>query len=115
MPAKPALGLRPRAPTRGGALGLSLGLGLVALAAGLGAALGLALARAPERLDLVHLAVFDGCQMRSYAWHWQNPQRLPAPLRYDFTKSPDSFVALEIWVHAGPTLSLSHRLARPCP
>jgi hypothetical protein len=91
-----------------------LGACLLALFAGLGASLGLALALIPERLDLVHIAAFNVCQMRAHAWHWQNPQRLPALLRYDFTKSPDSFVMLEVWVHNGPTLSLSQRLTWPC-
>jgi hypothetical protein len=88
--------------------------GLLAVFACLGTSLGLALALAPRRLDLVHVAVFDVCQMRAYGWHWQNLQRLPEPLDYDFTKSPESFVLIEVWVHSGPTLSLSRQLPLAC-
>jgi hypothetical protein len=67
-----------------------------------------------RRLDLVHIAFVNGCQMRSYALHWQDPARLPEPLRFDFTLSPDSLVLFELWIQDGPTLSLSQPLPLIC-
>lgn len=80
----------------------------------IGASLGLSLALGLRRLDLVHAAVFNACAMRSYNLHWQHPQRVPQSLSYDFIKSPDSFLLIEVWVQDGPTLSLSHRLPQSC-
>jgi hypothetical protein len=85
-----------------------LGVVLAVAPLAAGAALGL------RRLDLVHAAVFNACAMRSYDLHWQHPQRLPQNLTYDFVKSPDSFVLIEVWVQNGPTLSFSHRLPHSC-
>lgn len=87
------------------------------------ALLGIVLAIAPlaasavfglRRLDLVHAAVFNACAMRSYDLHWQHPQRVPQSLSYDFVKSPDSFVLIEVWVQDGPALSFSRRLPLRC-
>ncbi len=88
---------------------------LVVLGACLAASLGLTLALTAQRLDLVHAAVFNACRMRTEAVHWQNRARLPHPVSYDFTKSPDSFVLVEVWIADGPTLSFSHRLPAACP
>lgn len=85
-----------------------LGAALAVAPLAAGAALGL------RRLDLVHAAVFNACAMRSYNLHWQHPQRVPQSLSYDFIKSPDSFLLIEVWVQDGPTLSLSHRLPQSC-
>jgi hypothetical protein len=52
--------------------------------------------------------------MRSYDLHWQYPQRVPQGLSYDFVKSPDSFILLEVWVKDGPTLSFGQRLPQSC-
>lgn len=87
---------------------------LLVLGACLAASLGLTLAWASQRLDLVHAAVFNVCRMRTYAVHWQNKARLPRPLNYDFTKSPESFVLVEVWIADGPTLSFSQRLPSAC-
>ncbi len=68
-----------------------------------------------QRMDLLHATFFNVCTMRSYDLHWQNRQRLPQALRYDFTLSPDSFVLLEMWITDGPTLSFSQRVPLSCP
>jgi ribose/xylose/arabinose/galactoside ABC-type transport system permease subunit len=78
-----------------------------------GACLGLT-AVAAQRVELFHATLFSVCRMRSYDLHWQNAQRLPIPFSYDFVKSPDSFVLVEIWVADGPTLSFSQRLPLKC-
>lgn len=112
--------LRARRLGRAGAAGagrsglIVFSAALLAVGACLGASLGLTLALTPQRLDLFHAAVFNVCQMRSYAVHWQNTARLPQPLDYDFTKSPESFVLVEVWIADGPTLSFSQRLPSPC-
>ena len=85
----------------------------LALCASTGACLGLT-ALASQRVDLFHATLFSGCQMRSYDVHWQNTHRLPQAVHYDFTKSPDSFVLITVWVQDGPALSFSQRLPSPC-
>jgi len=85
-------------------------LGLVLLAA----PFVLSLAVSLRRIDLVHASVFNACAMRSYDLHWQHPQRMPQKLNYDFVKSPDSFILLEVWVKDGPTLSFGQRLPQSC-
>ncbi len=79
-----------------------------------GASLGVSLALAPQRFDLFHASFFSACAMRSYDLHWQHPQRMPQKLSYDFVKSPDSFILLEVWVKDGPTLSFGQRLPQSC-
>jgi hypothetical protein len=59
----------------------------------------------------MHATFFNVCTMRSYDLHWQNRQRLPQALTFDFTKSPESFMLVELWITDGPTLSFS----RPVP
>jgi hypothetical protein len=85
----------------------------LALCASSGACLGLS-ALAVQRVDLFHATLFYGCRMRSYDLHWQNPQRLPQAVHYDFTKSPDSFVLVIVWMQDGPTLNFSQRLPQRC-
>jgi hypothetical protein len=63
---------------------------------------------------LLHAALFDVCSLRSRAIHWQNAERLPQPLRFDFTTSPNSVIVFELWIKDGPTLSFSQRLPHAC-
>jgi hypothetical protein len=81
--------------------------------AALSACLGLS-AVAVQRVELFHAALFNACTLNSYALHWQNAQRLPQALRYDFTLSPDTLLILELWIADGPTLSFSQSLTLPC-
>jgi hypothetical protein len=89
--------------------------------AGLGAALALgfaclaAAALAAPRVNLVHVAYYNSCAIRTYAYHWQNPERQPETLRYDFVNSPDSLIVLALWVDEGPSWNLSQALPLDCP
>jgi hypothetical protein len=80
----------------------------------IGASLGVSLTLASQRFDLFHASLFNACAMRSYDLHWQYPQRVPQGLSYDFVKSPDSFVLVEVWLNDGPTFSFSQRLPQNC-
>lgn len=72
-------------------------------------------ALAVPRINLVHVAFYNSCAIRTYAYHWQNSERQPETLRYDFVNSPDSLVMLALWVEAGPSWNLSQALPFNCP
>lgn len=89
--------------------------------AGLGAALALSFAclagaaLASPRINLVHVAYYNSCAIRTYAYHWQNAERQPETLRYDFVNSPDSLIVVALWVDDGPSWNLSQALPIGCP
>jgi hypothetical protein len=66
------------------------------------------------RLDLIHFTLYNACAIRAYQFHWQNRQRQPEPLRYDFTNSPVSVVFVAVWVADGPALNFSRTLPLAC-
>ncbi len=91
-----------------------LGLAAAAVLIGLSTPLCLGLTLfVRDRVELFHLALFNACTLRTYAVHWQD-RALPTNLRFDFIKSPDSLVALELWVKDGPTISLHRPLVLGC-
>lgn len=73
-----------------------------------------AAALAAPRLNLVHVAVYDSCSLRTYAYHWQHRQRQPETLRYDFVNSPDSLVVVALWLNDGPSWNISRALPVDC-
>jgi hypothetical protein len=83
------------------------------LAALLLGCLGLAALTTP-RLEIFHLAYYDGCTARTYAVHWQDPQRQPTLLRYDYSLSPDTLVVVAVWLADGPALNVSQALPWGC-
>ena len=74
-----------------------------------------AAALASPRINLVHVAYYNSCTIRTYAYHWQNAERQPETLRYDFVNSPDSLVVLALWFDEGPSWNLSQALPLGCP
>jgi len=72
-------------------------------------------ALAAPRVNLVHLAYYNSCTIRTYAYHWQNPERQPETLRYDFVNSPDSLVVVAVWLADGPAWNLSQSIPSVCP
>ncbi len=73
-----------------------------------------AAALALPRINLVHVAYYNSCAIRTYAYHWQNAERQPETLRYDFVNSPDSLVVVALWVDDGPSWNLSQALPIDC-
>jgi hypothetical protein len=67
------------------------------------------------RINLVHVAYYNSCTIHTYAYHWQNPERQPETLRYDFVNSPDSLIVVALWVDEGPSWNLSQALPFDCP
>jgi len=74
-----------------------------------------AAALASPRVNLVHVAYYNSCAIRTYAYHWQNPERQPEVLRYDFVNSPDSLIVIALWLDKGPSWNLSQALPNNCP
>jgi len=68
-----------------------------------------------QRLELVHITLFDSCAIRAYQLHWQDRKHYPKTVRYDFTNSPVSFGLVEIWIENGPTLRASRIIPLQCP
>jgi len=87
---------------------------LLALAVGLLLCCCFAAAFFAPRLDLVHFSLYNACAFHAYQFHWQNRQRQPEPLRYDFTGSPVSLVFVALWFTDGPAWNLSRTLPLPC-
>jgi len=84
-----------------------------ALAVALLACLALAAVALP-RVEVFHLAYYDGCTARTYAVHWQNRLRQPIPLHYDYALSPDTLVVAALWLADGPALNVSYSLPWGC-
>jgi hypothetical protein len=87
---------------------------LLVFAAGLLLCCLLAAALFPSRLELVHVTLYNACTIRAYQVHWQNRERQPEPLRYDFSGSPVSVVFVALWFTDGPAWNLSRTLPLPC-
>jgi hypothetical protein len=71
-------------------------------------------ALAVPRLDLLHLAFYNACSIKTYAYHWQNHAHQAERLRYNYINSPDSLVVVAVWWADGPTFNISHALPIHC-
>jgi hypothetical protein len=69
---------------------------------------------AGPRLDLLHLSLYNACDLRSHEFHWQDGRRYPQPIRYNFVNSPDSVLLVALWLEDGPTLGYSRSLPLNC-
>ena len=67
-----------------------------------------------SRVELFHAAFVNGCTARDYQVHWQNQQRFPEPLRYDFFGTTTTFALVVIWLEDGPALEFSREFWLPC-
>ena len=106
--ARRATEVTPTRPTRAWILVASAALGLAAATC-----LGLGWLSA-ERLDLLHAAVINGCNLRSYQVHWQDRREYPQAFQFDFNLSPESLVLVVVWLESGETITLSRPLPLNC-
>ena len=88
------------------AVALALGLAVVAF-------LGLGWLSA-QRLDLLHVAFINGCNLRAYQVHWQDWREYPQAFPFDFNLSPESLVLLVVWLESGETITVSRPLPLNC-
>ena len=68
-----------------------------------------------RRLDVFHVAYFDGCTNHAYQLHWQNTRHYPTDLSNDFILSTNTFVLAEVWIAGVPTIKFGQVFPLNCP
>ncbi len=87
----------------------------VALMLALAAAACLGLGRlSAGRVDLLHAALINGCNLRAYQVHWQDRREYPQAFQFDFNLSPESLALVVVWLESGETITLSRPLPLNC-